>query len=168
MDANGNPVVIEIDESKYFHRKYHRGQWREGHWVFVGIEHNTGKCFLAELPDRTAATLEPLIRHHILPSYHIICDDWPPYANIDQIGGGIHLHSVIVHQQHFVDPDDPDIHTKNIKNIWICTKRKLRRQFGTFLDLFSSYLHEFLLCIRFREEGMFLAMLRIIADNYSL
>ncbi|GFO26424.1 hypothetical protein PoB_005292900 [Plakobranchus ocellatus] len=34
MDANGDPVVIEIDESKYFHRKYHRGQWREGHWVF--------------------------------------------------------------------------------------------------------------------------------------
>ncbi|GFN99532.1 hypothetical protein PoB_002603800 [Plakobranchus ocellatus] len=38
MDANGDPVVIEIEESKYFHRKYHKGQWREGHWVIGGIE----------------------------------------------------------------------------------------------------------------------------------
>jgi hypothetical protein len=25
--------VVEIDESKFFPRKYHRGQWRAGHWV---------------------------------------------------------------------------------------------------------------------------------------
>ena len=34
MDANGEPIV-EIDESKYFNRKYHRGQWRDGHWVLA-------------------------------------------------------------------------------------------------------------------------------------
>ena len=34
MDADGEPIV-EIDESKYFNRKYHRGQWRDGHWVLA-------------------------------------------------------------------------------------------------------------------------------------
>ncbi|GFN79987.1 hypothetical protein PoB_000649300 [Plakobranchus ocellatus] len=34
MVANGNPLVIESDESEYFLRKYYRGQWREGHWIF--------------------------------------------------------------------------------------------------------------------------------------
>ena len=28
---DGRLIVVEIDESKYFHRKYHREQWREGH-----------------------------------------------------------------------------------------------------------------------------------------
>ena len=26
--------VCEIDEFKFFHRKYQRGQWRPVHWVF--------------------------------------------------------------------------------------------------------------------------------------
>jgi hypothetical protein len=67
FDHNGVPLVVDIDESKYFHRKYHRGQWRDGHWVFGGIERGTGKCFLVEVPDRRAATLEPLIQRFILP-----------------------------------------------------------------------------------------------------
>jgi len=46
IDDNGDAVVVEIDETKYFHRKYHRGQWREGHWVFGGIERGSGRCFL--------------------------------------------------------------------------------------------------------------------------
>jgi hypothetical protein len=54
--------VVEIDESKFFHRKYHRGQWR--HWVFGGIERNTRKCFLVEVPDRTAETLSNLIQRY--------------------------------------------------------------------------------------------------------
>ena len=32
------PKVVEIEESKFFHHKYYRGAWREGHWVFSGIE----------------------------------------------------------------------------------------------------------------------------------
>jgi len=30
-EVGGQPIVAEIDESKYFHRKYHCGQWQEGH-----------------------------------------------------------------------------------------------------------------------------------------
>ena len=25
------PIVVEVDETKYFQRKYARGQWHEGH-----------------------------------------------------------------------------------------------------------------------------------------
>ncbi|KAK9731651.1 hypothetical protein QE152_g13471 [Popillia japonica] len=58
--------VVEIDESKFFHRKYHRGQWREGHWVFGGIERGSGKCFLVEVADRAAETLLTEIRRFLL------------------------------------------------------------------------------------------------------
>ena len=48
VNENGNiePKIVEIDESKFFHRKYHRGAWREGHWVFGGIERGSNRCFL--------------------------------------------------------------------------------------------------------------------------
>ena len=54
---NGEPLTVETDETKFFHHKYHQGQWREGHWVFGGIERGSGKCFLVEVPDRRVRTL---------------------------------------------------------------------------------------------------------------
>nr|KAG5698923.1 hypothetical protein BaRGS_024844 [Batillaria attramentaria] len=129
-EQTGLPVIVEIDESKYFHRKYHRGQWREGHWVFGGIERESGRCFMVEVPDRTRATLEPIVLQYVLPGSHIISDGWRAYGNLAQVGGGIYLHDVIVHDQHFVDPNNRNIHTNNIENTWMRAKRKLRRQFG--------------------------------------
>ena len=88
---NGDPITVEIDESKFFHRKYHRGQWNQGHCVFGGTERGSGKCFLVEVPDRTAATLQAKIRQYILPGSHIIWDGWAAYANVCAIGGGIYI-----------------------------------------------------------------------------
>ncbi|KAK7475285.1 hypothetical protein BaRGS_00033432 [Batillaria attramentaria] len=94
-EVTGQPIIVEIDETKYFHRKYHRGQWREGHWVFGGIEWESGKCFMVEVPDRSRATLEPIVLHYILPGSRIIPDGWRAYGNLAQVGGGIYLHDVI-------------------------------------------------------------------------
>ena len=41
-DNNSQYLVVEIDESKFFHRKYQRGTYRQGHWVFGGIERGSG------------------------------------------------------------------------------------------------------------------------------
>lgn len=118
MHANGQPIIVEIHKYKYFHRKYHRGQWRAGHWVFGGIERESGKCFLTEVPDCSANTLLPLIEQYILPGSHIMSDGWAAYANIRAIQHGIYLHSVVVHQQHFIDPQDSDVHTECVENMW--------------------------------------------------
>ena len=80
MNEDGTSVVVEIDETKFFHRKCHRGQWRPGHWVFDGIECGSGKCFLVEVPDRRAVTLKEAIVQYILPGTHIISDGWAAYA----------------------------------------------------------------------------------------
>ncbi|KAK7477868.1 hypothetical protein BaRGS_00030864, partial [Batillaria attramentaria] len=79
-----------------------------------------------QVPDRTRATLEPIVLQYVLLGSHIISDGWRAYGNLAQVGGGIYLHDVIVHDQHFVDPN---IHTNNIENTWMRAKRKLRRQF---------------------------------------
>ncbi|XP_047146191.1 male abnormal protein mab-31-like [Hydra vulgaris] len=93
INADGTPIVIEIDESKFFHRKYHRGQWRPGHWVFGGIERVSRKCFLVEVPDRTAESLQNAILEFILPGSHIVSDGWASYAGIERLNDGIYSHA---------------------------------------------------------------------------
>ena len=95
---------------------------------------------MVEVPDRSRATLEPIIQQFILPGSHIMSDGWPAYANIPQIGGGIYMHDVIMHERRFVDPDNPDVHTQNIENTWLRAKRKVKGQFGTSNNLFPTYM----------------------------
>jgi hypothetical protein len=32
-EVTNKPIVVEIDELKFFHRKYHRGMYGDGFWV---------------------------------------------------------------------------------------------------------------------------------------
>lgn len=166
IDEDGDPIVVEIDESYYFHRKYQRGEWRPGHWVFGGIERVSGKCFLVQVADRTAETLKNEILQHILPGSHIVSDGWAAYAKIDQINDGIYTHDTVIHERNFVDPDDRDVHTQNIENLWMRAKRKLKRQFGTSHALFTSYLHEFVFRNAFRGQDVFTNFLHCVSLSY--
>lgn len=65
--------------------------------------------------ERSAATLLPLIEQYIAPHTRIISDAWRAYAHIDNIPAMQYQHEVIVHERHFVDPLDPDIHTNTIE-----------------------------------------------------
>lgn len=56
MHDNGEAIVVEIDETKFFHRKYHRRQWQEDQCVFGKIERESGKCFPIEVPIPNAIT----------------------------------------------------------------------------------------------------------------
>ncbi|GFS76729.1 DDE_Tnp_IS1595 domain-containing protein [Nephila pilipes] len=41
----GAGKIVEVDESKFGKRKYHRGHAVEGQWVFGGVERGSGKLF---------------------------------------------------------------------------------------------------------------------------
>ncbi len=62
VQLGGPGREVEVDESKFMHRKYHRGQYREGHWVLGMIERGTNNCVLVPVDDRSAATLVPIIQ----------------------------------------------------------------------------------------------------------
>ena len=119
LDADGNivPKLVEIDESKFFHRKYHRGEYREGRWVFGGIERGSNRCFMAEVERRDGATLLQIIKDVILPGTHIISDN------------GAYTHDVINHEDNFVDPNNLDIHTQNIDSMSSRAKRIFRQMY---------------------------------------
>ena len=90
-----------------------------------GIERYLNKCFLVQVADRRATTLETEIRRHIELGSLIMSNMWAAYANIDTIGNGVYLHSSTNHSQHFIHPIDREIHTQTIEDMWMREKRKL-------------------------------------------
>jgi hypothetical protein len=87
----GRGIVVEIDESKYGKRKYHRGKRVEGNWVFGAIErlydyeknkYFAGQFVLLVVEDRTEETLGSIIKSFIRPGSFIISDCWSAYNAI--------------------------------------------------------------------------------------
>ena len=113
----GVGYTIEIDESKLFKRKYHRGRYlsMQERWAFGGKCRETKAKFIVLVPDRSEATLLPIIKHHIKPGSTIISDEWRAYYNLDRHG---YIYHKINHSQNFVDPVDPNIHTQSIESNW--------------------------------------------------
>jgi len=137
------PKVVEVDESKFFHRKYGRGTWHEGHWVFGAVDRENSKnIFLAEVPDRSSHTLIPIIEAHVELGSHIMSDGWRSYRELRNSNMG-YLHDFVNHSENFVAPEDPFVHTQTIEGLWTHAKKKLRRISGTNRSLFVSYIREF-------------------------
>lgn len=77
----GNGVEVEIDESKFGKRKYHRGHRVEGQWVFGGREkYDKSKLFMIPVANRKVATLKKLIKRWIKPRSIIHSDCWKAYS----------------------------------------------------------------------------------------
>ena len=54
----GNNIIVEIDESKFGKRKYHRGHKVEGVWIIGMVERTEQKRIkLMVVDDRTAETI---------------------------------------------------------------------------------------------------------------
>ena len=92
FSGNGLPVYAEVDESYYFHRKYHSGRRRRGCCVVGLIECATGKCWLEIVAHRDAQTLERIIPDHVLPGTAIVTDGWAGYNNVSTINSGVYDH----------------------------------------------------------------------------
>jgi len=114
----GPNKIVEVDESKFGRRKYHRGHLVKDHWVFGGIERESGRTFLVPVPDRTTDTLVAIIRDWIEPGTTVISDCWFVYRNLESQG---FTHRTVYHSIHFVDPDT-GAHTNTIESTWRAVK----------------------------------------------
>jgi len=117
--------------------------------VFGGIE----KLFLVPLVDplsrkRDAETLIPLINKYILPGSVIVSDGWSAYRTISKHG---YEHQVINHTEHFVDPENPEIHTQNIERLWRDVKEWSKRP-GNRQEFYKQYLARYLFLHQYKPE----------------
>ena len=137
----GDGVIVEIDESKFAKRKYHRGHRVEGAWVVGGVERTPERRIFSEVVEnRSAETLIDIISRHVHPGSIVHTDLWRGYASINRILGM--EHGTVNHSRHFVDPDT-GIHTNTIEGTWCGIKRKIpiRNRSG---DTIEKHLLEFI------------------------
>ena len=98
----GSPnKTVEIDECKFGRRKYNRGRPVKGHWVFGGVERESGRTFLVPVPDRIPYTLTSESRAWIEPGTTLISDCWAAYQDI---GSNDYTHRTVNHSILFVNP----------------------------------------------------------------
>ena len=71
-------------------------------WVFGGIERDTKNCFLASVEDRSADTLIPIIKKHVLPGTTIISDCWKAYSRLKEEG---YEHQTAYHSKEFINKE---------------------------------------------------------------
>jgi hypothetical protein len=57
----GPNKTVEIYESKFGRRKYHRGHPVKGQWVFGGVERGSGRIIFVPVPDRITDTLTAIL-----------------------------------------------------------------------------------------------------------
>ena len=94
---------------------------------------------MLRVPDRSADTLIPIIHKHIRPGTRIISDEWKAYFQLKNQGVE---NPTICHKYNFVSPNDPEVHTQSIENLWRYAK-DIYPERSTSEALKESYLHEF-------------------------
>ena len=102
--VGGEGKVVQIDESQFGKRKYHRGHHVEGQWVFGGIESDSRKSFLKPVDKRDEQTFLPIIQKWSKPGTTIISDCY------------CCTHKTLNHSEKFVNKDGDNMN--KIKGHW--------------------------------------------------
>ena len=111
-------MTVEIDESMFGKRKYHRGRilGRRQMWVLGGICRETKEIFLVICPNnkRDKQTLLSIIKDKVEKGTRILTDGWAAYKTLGEEG---YSWDFVNHSEHFVKPGAPDVHTNTIEGI---------------------------------------------------
>lgn len=103
--------TVEIGEAKMEKRKYNQSRIIEGQWVVGGVERNSKKIFIVDMPDRTHESLLSIILQKIEEGTKIISECWPSCSRLEEYG---FIYETINPSKKFIDPQF-GAHTENIE-----------------------------------------------------
>ena len=139
-------------------------------WVFgmCDTSHSPALGFMQLVPDRTAATLLPIIQNHVATGTIIHSDQGSMYNRVGSLSG-VASHGTVNHSIEFVN-STTGVHTQNIESYWNRSKTKLKRMKGCHASELASYLDEFMWRERYGQSRRvaFNNILRDIAAQYPL
>ena len=120
------------------------------------------------VPDRSAATLLPILQAHVATGTTVYSDHWAAYNSVQSLGN-VASHGTVNHSLNFVDPVT-GIHTQHIESYWNRVKTKLKRMKGCHEHQLASYLDEFMWRERYGTSGgmAWHAIIQDIARQYPV
>jgi hypothetical protein len=99
--------------------------------------------------------------HHVTQGMHIITDGWGAYRNLSTAG---YIHTVVIHGQNIVAPDDAETHKQRIKTTWLELKRFIKSRGTNKGQCYLEYVCDYL--FRRRHEDIFDSLLNTIRAKY--
>lgn len=115
----GLGMKVEIEECKFDKPKLDAINQVQEHWLFGGLERDTGNIVLVPIEKRDAATITDLIKKWILPGTTVMSGDLKAYDSLTNEG---YSHLTVSHKVNFVDPTT-GAHTNGIKSVLWHAKR---------------------------------------------
>ena len=128
------PGPVELDETFIGSRRIGRIPGRHEtvfggalnlliNWFLLGIKcRSTGRIIIYHVPDKSAASLVPIILNHVPEGATIYSDKASMYVNnhrntsrLDELG---YEHYWVNHSETWVNEVSPDVHTNNIERTW--------------------------------------------------
>ena len=94
------------------------------------------------VPDRSAATLLPIIQQYVAPGTIVWSDEWAAYNTVSSLPN-VAQHDTVNYSIEFVNPTT-GVHTQNVESYWNRQKTKLKRMKGVVFSEITGYLDEFM------------------------
>ncbi|KCZ76925.1 hypothetical protein H311_02071, partial [Anncaliia algerae PRA109] len=136
----GPGIVVEVDESKFGKRKYHRRHRVEGVWVLDVVERSPfRRVIFVPIEKRNSVNLILLLRKYIHPQSIIYSDCWKGYYNLKSYFSD---HLTVNHSVSFVNPHT-GTHTNTIEGTWNGLKQTIPPRYRT-KELILPYLIRFM------------------------
>lgn len=140
MIIGGEGIVVQIDETKFGKRKYHRGHRVDGAWAIVGVELTAERNVFTEVvEDRSEQTIINVLQRHVASRSIIWTDCWKGYRNISRIFDVDH--QTVNHSREF--KSESGVNTNTVEGTNYALKRFIPPRNRT-RSLLGAHLMEFI------------------------